>query len=64
MINDVPVLVKGQRGVTDARLWQGMTDGNSATLRALINYQHSIGNKHNIKVLLGTERISGASMIL
>src|SRR5215210_3285866 len=61
-VNNVPVLVKGQRGVSDARLWQGMTDGNSSTLRALINYQHSISNKHNIKVLLGTERISGASM--
>ena len=57
-----PVLVKGQRGVTDARLWQGMTDGNSLTLRALINYQHSISDKHNIKVLLGTERLSGESM--
>jgi len=57
-----PVLVKGERGVTDARLWQGMTDGNSSTLRALINYQHSIGDKHNIKVLLGTEKISGKSM--
>ncbi len=58
----VPVLVKGIRGVSDANLSQGFTDGNSATLRALINYQHSIGNKHNIKVLLGTEKITGASM--
>lgn len=60
--NNVPVLVKGQRGVSDARLWQEMTDGNSSTLRALINYQHSISDRHNIKLLLGTERISGASM--
>ncbi|TKK72074.1 TonB-dependent receptor [Ilyomonas limi] len=60
--NDIPVLVKGQRGVSDARLWQGFTDGNSSTLRALINYQTSIKDKHNIKVLLGTERISGKSM--
>ena len=60
--NHVPVLVKGERGVSDARLWQGFTDGNSSTLRALINYQHSIKDKHNIKVLLGTERISGASI--
>ncbi|MGN6296624.1 MAG: SusC/RagA family TonB-linked outer membrane protein [Ginsengibacter sp.] len=58
----VPLLVKGQRGVSDARLWQGMTDGNSTTLRGLINYQHSINTEHNIKVLLGVERISGASM--
>ncbi|MEO8414721.1 MAG: TonB-dependent receptor [Ginsengibacter sp.] len=60
--NKVPVLVKGQRGVSDPNLWQGLTDGNSATLRALINYQHSIGDKHNFKVLLGTEKITGASM--
>ncbi|WP_026260353.1 SusC/RagA family TonB-linked outer membrane protein [Segetibacter koreensis] len=60
--NNTPVLVKGQRGVSDARLTQGLTDGNSATLRGLINYQTSIANKHDIKVLLGTERISGASM--
>ncbi len=60
--NKVPVLVKGQRGVSDARLWQGMTDGNSVTLRALINYNTSINDQHNFKILLGTEKISGASM--
>ncbi|HXS55460.1 MAG TPA: TonB-dependent receptor [Hanamia sp.] len=59
--NKVPVLVKGQRGVSDARLWQGMTDGNSVTLRALINYNTSINEQHNFKVLLGTEKITGAS---
>ena len=59
--NNVPVLVKGMRGVTDARLWQGMIDGSGSTLKALINYQHSIRDKHNIKVLLGTERTSGSS---
>lgn len=59
--NKVPVLVKGQRGVSDARLWQSVTDGNSSTLRALINYQHTFGEYHDIKLLLGTERISGES---
>ncbi len=59
---NTPVLVKGERGVSDAQLWQAFNDGNSSTLRALINYQHSISDKHNIKVLLGTERISGVSM--
>lgn len=59
--NQVPVLVKGMRGVTDARLWQGMLDGSSTTVKGLINYQHSIGERHNIKVLLGTERTSGDS---
>ena len=60
--NNVPLLVKGERGVSDARLWQGMTDGNSTTLRGLINYQKSINSSQNIKVLLGVERISGTSM--
>ncbi len=59
--NQVPVLVKGMRGVTDARLWQGMLDGSSTTVKGLINYQTSIADKHNIKVLLGTERTSGDS---
>jgi TonB-linked SusC/RagA family outer membrane protein len=59
--NQVPVRVKGMRGVTDARLWQGMLDGSSTTVKGLINYQHSIGERHNIKVLLGTERTSGDS---
>jgi len=59
--NQVPVLVKGMRGVTDARLWQGMLDGSSTTVKGLINYQHSIGERHNIKVLLGAERTSGDS---
>jgi TonB-linked SusC/RagA family outer membrane protein len=59
--NQVPVLVKGMRGVTDARLWQGMLDGSSTTVKALINYQTSIADKHNIKLLLGTERTSGDS---
>ena len=56
--NNVPLLVKGERGVSDARLWQGMTDGNSTTLRGLINYQKSINSSQNIKVLLGVEQIS------
>ncbi|WP_235921305.1 SusC/RagA family TonB-linked outer membrane protein [Foetidibacter luteolus] len=60
--DDVPVLVKGTRGVTDARLWQAMTDGNSSTIRALINYQFSIAERHRFKFFLGAERISGASM--
>jgi TonB-linked SusC/RagA family outer membrane protein len=59
--NHTPVLVKGQRGVSDAHLWQGLTDGNSATLRALINYQRSFNDKHNFKLLLGTEKITGSS---
>ena len=60
--NKVPVLIQGQRGVSDAHLWQGLTDGNSSTLRALINYQHSIRGMHNIKLLLGTEKITGNSV--
>jgi TonB-linked SusC/RagA family outer membrane protein len=57
-----PVLIKGERGVTDPRLWQSMTDGDNSTLRALINYSHNITEKHHFKLLLGTERTTGKSM--
>ncbi len=60
--NHTPVLVKGRRGVTDPRLWQSMTDGSRSTLKALINYERSINDKHNIKLLFGTERTMGESM--
>jgi hypothetical protein len=39
-----------------------MTDGNRTTLNALINYTRSFANTHNIRLLVGSERISGESM--
>ena len=60
--NGVPVLVEGKKGFTDPELSQGMLEDERITLNALLNYQTSINNKHNIKVLLGTERIKGSEM--
>ena len=41
-----------------------MTDGSKTTLNGLINYERIIADKHNIKVLFGSERISEESMDL
>jgi len=58
----VPVLTKVQKGYTDARLQQWMTDGSTTTLNALINYNRIFAGKHDVKVLLGIERIKGDEM--
>jgi TonB-linked SusC/RagA family outer membrane protein len=55
-----PVVVPGSFGIaTDPQLTQNTTDTRQVLLNALINYECSIANKHNIKVLVGTERITG-----
>ena len=60
--NNVPLLVAGKRGFAEPRLQQWMTDGSKTTLNGLINYERTFSDKHNIKVLIGTERIEGNSM--
>lgn len=60
--NNEPLLIKGSRGYPEPRLTQSMSDGHRATLNALINYEHSFADKHDIKVLAGVERIKGESM--
>jgi TonB-linked SusC/RagA family outer membrane protein len=60
--NNVPSLVKGSRGYSEPRLTQSMADSHRTTLNALINYDHSFSNAHNIKILAGVERIEGESM--
>ncbi|MET3112555.1 TonB-linked SusC/RagA family outer membrane protein [Pedobacter sp. CG_S7] len=60
--SQVPVLNKGQKGFTNPQLTQDMSDTDLLTLNTLINYQKSLNDKHNLKVLLGVERISGESM--
>jgi TonB-linked SusC/RagA family outer membrane protein len=45
-------------------LTQSMEDGYTATFNALINYERSINNRHNFKVLAGAEKITGYSMYL
>ena len=57
-----PVLLGTSKGVSDARLTQNMADNQLTTLNALINYDRSINDKHNIRVLLGIEKTVGDSM--
>jgi TonB-linked SusC/RagA family outer membrane protein len=60
--NNEPVLVKGKKGFSDPQLTQSMTDGSRTTLNGLINYEHSFNDKHDLKLLVGSEMISGESM--
>lgn len=60
--NGEPDLVVGKKGFTNPELEQEMEDAKRVTLNALLNYQTTLGNKHNLKFLLGTERIDGESM--
>ncbi|MEO9147150.1 MAG: TonB-dependent receptor [Ginsengibacter sp.] len=60
--NKKPVLTKVKSGYSDPSLSQYMGDGNVSTLNALLNYQTTISEKHNIKVLLGTEKSVGKQM--
>lgn len=54
-----PVLERGKRGVSEPRLSQSMSDGTRTTLKALVNYDNTIGERNNVAVLLGWERIEG-----
>jgi len=60
--NGKPVLTKVKSGYSDPRLYQYMEDGSVSTLNALLNYETIISDKHNIKVLLGTEKSIGKLM--
>jgi TonB-linked SusC/RagA family outer membrane protein len=60
--NKTPVLTRGQKGFTNAQLTQETQESNLLTLNLLLNYQKSFHEKHNLKFLLGVERISGESM--
>ncbi|MEO6869256.1 MAG: TonB-dependent receptor [Ginsengibacter sp.] len=60
--NNKPELTKVKSGYSEPSLFQYMEDGNVSTLNALLNYETSIVNKHNIKVLLGTEKSVGKLM--
>lgn len=59
-----PVLSKVKSGYADPNLSQMVGDGYSTTLNALINYQTNIADKHNIKILAGTEKNVGKVMNL
>lgn len=56
-----PVLVEGQKGFSSAQLTQKMEDKSRNLVNALINYDRRFGD-HNMKVLVGMERIWGTGM--
>ncbi len=57
-----PVLVGGSRGYPEPNLTQTMEDGQQIVLNALVNYDCIIAEKHNVSVLLGSERLTGDDM--
>ena len=60
--NKQPLLMAAKKGFTDPMLQQWMNDANRTTLNGLINYERIFDGKHEIKVLVGSERISGNAM--
>lgn len=60
--NNLPILKEGKKGLTNPQLTQDMVDSKILTLNTLVSYETKILEKHNLKILVGTERISGNSM--
>ena len=57
-----PILSGAKQGRTDPDLEQWMDDAGNTTLNAMINYERTFLGKHNLKVLVGSERITQKSM--
>lgn len=60
--NNEPHLVKGQRGYSDPRLTQRGDNTQRISLNGLITYTRSFADKHNVNLLVGSEKITGESM--
>jgi TonB-dependent starch-binding outer membrane protein SusC len=60
--NNEPSLIQGKRGFVSPQLRQDFNDTERITMNALLNYNTSIKDAHNLNLLVGTERISGESM--
>jgi TonB-linked SusC/RagA family outer membrane protein len=54
-----PVLSRGMRGFTDARLTQSMADRQNILVNTFVNYERVIGELHGFKVMAGAERRTG-----
>ena len=57
--NNQPVLVKGKRGFDAPQLTETFKTDQQVVLNALINYEHTFGQDHAIKVLVGSEKREG-----
>ncbi|WP_354333952.1 TonB-dependent receptor [Pedobacter sp. CG_S7] len=59
--NNIPVLVKGMKGIADPNLNEYMEDNYDYLLNGLINYKKTILTDHNISFLAGIETRTGGS---
>jgi len=59
--NGQPLLLPSKVGNTDPRLQEWLNNKQNVTLNGLINYDRNF-DKHDIKVLVGMERINGDNM--
>lgn len=57
------ITTPGKRGYDTPQLSENMSDGQKITLNAFVTYEKTFAEKHNIKVMAGTERRSGKSDI-
>lgn len=60
--NNEPVLSGGSRGYSEPQLSQNMSDRKQTTVNALLNYETTVAKYNNVKLMLGTEQITGESM--
>jgi TonB-linked SusC/RagA family outer membrane protein len=60
---NLPVVTTGKFGPSpDPQLTQSAGDAQNVLLNGLINYQFSITQKHNVKVMAGVEKITGSTL--
>lgn len=57
--NGKPVLIKGKKGFEDPRLNQSTEDNQNILVNGLLNYDRKIAENHEVKFLIGVERITG-----
>jgi len=57
--NGEPLLIGSEQGVDDPRLTQTAKDYQNILTRAMVNYQTTIADVHNIKLMAGVEKIVG-----
>ena len=60
--NNNPALVESKKGFTEPQLRHDFREVKSLTLNGLMDYETTIAESHNLKVLLGIESISGNNM--
>jgi TonB-linked SusC/RagA family outer membrane protein len=54
-----PTLKKAQKGFSSPALRQSSADNQNILLNGLINYETKIASSHNLKLLVGAEKITG-----